>query len=107
MKFISDRVAVMYLGRIVETGPRAAIFDQPRHPYSRALIEAVPIPDPLLRRERQRLQGEPPSPIAPPPGCRFHPRCPRVMDICRQSAPPAVAIATDHQVLCHLYPSKE
>jgi len=103
LKFISDRVAVMYLGKVVETGRVGSIFDKPAHPYTQALFEAVPVPNPLLRKNRQRLKGEPPSPIAPPPGCRFHPRCARAMDICERVEPVQIEIDPQHRVLCHLY----
>lgn len=103
LKFISDRVAVMYLGKVVETGPVASIFDKPAHPYTRALFDAVPVPNPLLRKKRHRLKGEPPSPISPPSGCRFHPRCPRVMDICERVEPAQFEVDPQHRTLCHLY----
>jgi len=103
LKFISDRVAVMYLGKVVETGPVGSIFHNPAHPYTQALFDAVPVPNPLLRKKRKRLKGEPPSPISPPPGCRFHPRCPRVTDICERIEPAQVQIESRHRVLCHLY----
>src|SRR5262249_51464777 len=75
VEHLADRVAIMYLGRIVEQGPRAAVYGNPRHPYTRALLSAVPVPDPTRKGERQQLRGEPPSPVSPPPGCAFHPRC--------------------------------
>ncbi len=84
---IADEVMVMYLGRPVEEGPAEALFREPRHPYTRALFSATPVADPGRRRARIRLEGEPPSPLAPPPGCPFHPRCPLVVDRCRQSYP--------------------
>lgn len=103
LKFISDRVAVMYLGKVVETGLVASIFDKPAHPYTRALFEAVPIPNPLLRKNRKRLKGEPASSISPPSGCRFHPRCPLAMDICKRVEPPQIEIGPQHHVRCLLY----
>ena len=103
VKFISDRVAVMYLGKLVEVGPAKAVFAAPRHPYTRALIDAVPVPDPAARNRRQPMKGEPPSPIAPPSGCRFHPRCPHAMPICKETAPPLLMDADGHRVACHLY----
>jgi oligopeptide transport system ATP-binding protein len=103
VKFISDRVAVMYLGQVVEIGGVDTIFESPAHPYTQALIEAVPVPNPLARKQRHRLKGEPPSPISPPPGCRFHPRCAQAIDICRCAEPVQTQIDADHQVLCHLY----
>ena len=98
--FIADRVAVMYLGRIVELAPRAALFAAPRHPYTRALRAAAPEPG-RRRARRAALRGEAPSPIAPPPGCAFHPRCPKAEDICRRVAPPLVAAGPDRAVACH------
>lgn len=103
VKFISDRVAVMYLGKVVEMGPVKEIFEAPKHPYTRALIEAVPIPNPDLRCQRKPMKGEPPSPISPPSGCRFHPRCPKVMDICRKIEPHLLLSESGHGVSCYLY----
>jgi len=99
---IADRVAVMYLGRVVETGTREEIFFDPRHPYTQALLSAVPEPIPGGRRERQMLTGDVPNPAKPPPGCGFHPRCPMVMDICRKVAPETRAISPSHSAACHL-----
>ncbi|WP_345491912.1 oligopeptide/dipeptide ABC transporter ATP-binding protein [Streptomyces roseoviridis] len=89
VKRVCDRVAVMYLGRIVETGPKDRVYADPAHPYTRALLSAVPLPDPVAERARERitLLGDPPSPAAPPPGCAFHPRCPKARDVCRTEAP--------------------
>jgi oligopeptide transport system ATP-binding protein len=91
VKHISDRIAVMYLGRIVELGPAAQVFERPLHPYTRALVSAVPVPDPVAARQRQRerilLTGDPLSPLNPPAGCAFHPRCPYVQDKCRATLP--------------------
>jgi len=86
---ICDRIAVMYLGRLVELAPAEALIRQPRHPYTRALLSAVPVPDPGHQRSRELLAGELPSALDPPAGCPFHPRCPEVMDICRSEFPPA------------------
>jgi oligopeptide transport system ATP-binding protein len=90
VKHISDRIAVMYLGRIVELGPAAQVFEKPLQPYTKALVSAVPIPDPERERTRQRiiLAGDPPSPMNPPEGCPFHPRCPYAIAECRQIVPP-------------------
>jgi oligopeptide/dipeptide ABC transporter ATP-binding protein len=99
---VADRVAVMYLGRIVETAPTQVLFSQPRHPYTRALLAAVPVADPAQRgRSRERLQGEPPSPVDPPSGCTFHPRCPRADDRCRTSSPALWRYADGAAVACH------
>jgi oligopeptide transport system ATP-binding protein len=102
VRHISDRVAVMYLGKIVELGPAEDVIDRPRHPYTRALVSAIPIPDPALERGRRRivLAGEPPSPIRPPAGCAFHPRCPYAVDRCREAVPPLVAAGTGRQAAC-------
>lgn len=100
---VSDRVAVMYLGQVVELAERAELFSHPLHPYTEALLASSAVPDPHLKRRRVQLQGEVPSPIAPPPGCRFHTRCPRVMEICRHESPGMIPIAGNHQVACHLY----
>ena len=88
VKHIADRIAVMYLGRIVETGPADAIFADPRHPYTRALLSAIPVASPNARRERRILEGDVPSPIDPPPGCHLHPRCPYAGELCRRERPP-------------------
>ena len=100
VEHISDRVAVMYLGKIVEMAPRDVIFKNPLHMYTQALISAIPIPDPKLERERMLLEGEVPSPLNPPSGCRFHPRCPIVMDICSQREPAFEEVSPDHWVAC-------
>jgi peptide/nickel transport system ATP-binding protein/oligopeptide transport system ATP-binding protein len=108
VQHISHRVAVMYLGRIVEIAPRDALFAAPRHPYTEALLDSVPIPDPALRRDKDVLAGEVPSPMRPPPGCHFHTRCPLVQPRCRLEAPVMVEAATDHHVACHVRaPAKE
>ncbi|HTW50383.1 MAG TPA: dipeptide ABC transporter ATP-binding protein [Stellaceae bacterium] len=102
VEHISHRVAVMYLGRIVEYADKKTLFTQPRHPYTQALLSAVPVPNPKLRREKRLLQGDVPSPVNPPPGCTFHTRCPYAEARCRQEAPTLSEIAPDHGVSCHL-----
>jgi oligopeptide/dipeptide ABC transporter ATP-binding protein len=87
VEHVSDTLAIMYLGRIVEKGPVDAIYSRPAHPYTRALLEAIPAPDPRRRHTTVPLQGEAPSPVSPPPGCPFHPRCPFAIDACRDSVP--------------------
>ncbi|MEI9984873.1 MAG: oligopeptide/dipeptide ABC transporter ATP-binding protein, partial [Aliidongia sp.] len=104
VRHIADRVAVMYLGRIVETAPVAALFAAPRHPYTRALLSAVPVPDPAARPVRTTLAGEPPSPIEVPTGCRFHPRCPHAVERCRREDPLLVEDQAGHGTACHLWP---
>ena len=108
VRYISDDVAVMYLGKIVEISETEELFENPTHPYTQALLSAVPEPDPEMKKLRKRiiLQGEPPSPINPPPGCRFHPRCPYVMDICRKEEPPIIEIKPRHKVWCWLHAKK-
>ncbi len=98
----SDRIGIMYLGKIVELGPTEDVVKQPKHPYTKALISVVPTPDPEMRRDKIILKGERPDPANIPPGCRFHPRCPFVMDICRKEAPKAVFVSEGHWVSCHL-----
>jgi oligopeptide/dipeptide ABC transporter ATP-binding protein len=100
--YFADRIAVMYLGRIVEIGPTRAVLKDPQHPYTRALLSVVPIPNPRLRRERIILQGETPNPINVPAGCRFHPRCPAVFDRCSQVDPPLVRLDDSHEAACLL-----
>jgi oligopeptide/dipeptide ABC transporter ATP-binding protein len=101
VRHICHRIAVMYLGRVVETAPREELFARPLHPYTRALISAVPVPDPSVRRRRIILNGEPPSPIDPPNGCRFHPRCPSARAICADAAPSVRTAESGHTVICH------
>jgi oligopeptide transport system ATP-binding protein len=103
IRHVSHRVAVMYLGEIVETAPVAALFEGPKHPYTVALLSAVPLPDPRRKRRRILLTGDVPSPLHPPTGCRFHPRCPERMAICPQEAPLTREIAPGHRVACHLH----
>jgi oligopeptide/dipeptide ABC transporter ATP-binding protein len=100
---VSDRVAVMYLGRIVETGPSRRILSAPAHPYTRALLAAVPRLEGPGATPRQRLAGDLPSPLRPPPGCRFHTRCPEAREICRRVSPEPVQLAPGHVVACHLH----
>jgi oligopeptide/dipeptide ABC transporter ATP-binding protein len=100
VEHISDRVAVMYLGKMVELTTREDLFRQPLHPYTQALMSAIPIPDPELKRERIILQGDVPSPLNPPTGCRFHPRCPVVMDQCSREEPIFHEASLDHKVAC-------
>jgi oligopeptide transport system ATP-binding protein len=100
---VATRVAVMYLGKLVEVGPSGAVLATPRHPYTQSLLSAVPIPDPAVERSRERivLRGELPSPISPPGGCRFHTRCPYAMEVCRTIEPPLLT-SGDSAVACHL-----
>jgi oligopeptide/dipeptide ABC transporter ATP-binding protein len=102
VKHISDRVAIMYLGKVVETADAQAIYRQPRHPYTCSLISAIPVPDPHRKVQRQILTGDVPSPINPPSGCHFHPRCPEVMAQCSTEAPEMIAVDSDHYSACHL-----
>jgi oligopeptide/dipeptide ABC transporter ATP-binding protein len=101
IRHISDRVAVMYVGKIVETGPAAAMFDKPLHPYTKALLAAVPEADPTKPAPRLTLQGEVSTPIDPPPGCRLCGRCPRESAVCAEIAPPLVDVGDGRQVACH------
>jgi oligopeptide/dipeptide ABC transporter ATP-binding protein len=101
VEHISDRVAVMYLGRIVELASDQALYENPVHPYTQALLSAVPVPDPDIRKQRIILEGDVPSPIHPPTGCAFHPRCPAKRERCSRERPELVNLGNDHYVACH------
>ena len=101
VKYIADRILVMYLGKLVESGPVEPVFEQPLHPYTQALLSAIPEADPSVRQKHLLLEGEVPSPINPPAGCRFHSRCPMVESICREKEP-ELRILGQRQVACHL-----
>jgi len=103
VSYLAERIAVMYLGRIVEQGPVSEVLDRPRHPYTQALLSAVPSIDQAGERKVIRLQGDMPSPSNPPQGCHFHPRCPQAMAVCRESYPPVSEIGADHRLRCHLF----
>lgn len=103
VKHISDRVGVMYLGRMVELTDKDKLYDDPKHPYTQALLSAVPTPDPDEKRERVILEGDVPSPSNPPAGCAFHTRCPQAMDICKTVRPQFEEIEDNHFAACHLY----
>ncbi len=103
VEHIADRIAVMYLGKIVESAPYKDIYTNPAHPYTRALLSSIPLPDPRVRQKQTILKGDVPSPQNPPLGCAFHPRCPNAMDICAQSSPELKFINPNHQVTCHLH----
>ncbi len=103
VEHISDRVGVMYLGSFVEMADKYALYSKPMHPYTKALLSAVPIPNPRLKRDRIILEGSIPSALSPPPGCKFHTRCNKCMDICKSVAPMRTDIDKKHYVYCHLY----
>lgn len=106
-RHMCDRIGIMYLGKIMELGTSDQIVYEPLHPYTKALIDAVPVPDPTERRGDIVIKGEIPSPINPPPGCRFHTRCPQYIgEICRKKAPPLINVGKGHYVACHLYSEK-
>jgi peptide/nickel transport system ATP-binding protein/oligopeptide transport system ATP-binding protein len=102
VEHISDRVAVMYLGKIVELTDRATFYRDPQHPYTQALMSAIPVPNPALKRRRVVLAGDVPSPLRPPPGCRFHTRCPVSFDRCKVEEPPLIDLGGNHHAACHL-----
>jgi oligopeptide/dipeptide ABC transporter ATP-binding protein len=105
VEHISHRVAIMYLGKIAEIADRDEIYANPRHPYTRALLSAIPTIDAATRVDRIKLPGEAPSPLNPPPGCGFHPRCPYAKDICKTVEPPLIAGRGGHAVACHVFPA--
>jgi oligopeptide/dipeptide ABC transporter ATP-binding protein len=100
---IADRVAVMYLGKIVELARTSELYERPLHPYSIALFSAIPVPDPTVQRKRVMLTGEVPSPVNPPSGCRFHPRCDSAMQVCQTQEPKLIDVGNEHFVACHLF----
>jgi len=106
VKHISDRIAVMYLGKVVEVAPTEELFSNPQHPYTEALLSAVPIPNPGMRRERIILPGDVPSPVNPPKGCRFHTRCLYAQESCRVDEPPLIDVGGGHYVACPPQPFK-
>lgn len=103
VEHICDRVAVMYLGKIMEMGSYQAVYTQPKHPYTRALLSAIPVPDPKSSKKRIVLKGDVPSPINPPPGCTFHPRCAQRMAVCDKNPPTLKDLGGNHEVACYLY----
>jgi peptide/nickel transport system ATP-binding protein len=103
VKHMSDRIGVMYLGNMAEIADRKNLYSQPLHPYSKALISAIPIPDPRRKKERIVLKGDVPSPFNPPSGCPFHPRCPEARPECSQLKPALKEVKPGHKVACHLY----
>ena len=103
VEHICDRIAVMYLGKVVETAAYNSVYADPKHPYTRALLSAIPVADPRVKKERMILKGDVPSPIKPPSGCTFHPRCPHRMDVCDKKVPMLKDIGDSHSVACYLY----
>jgi oligopeptide/dipeptide ABC transporter ATP-binding protein len=103
VEHICDRIAVMYLGKIVESGSYKDLYDDPKHPYTQALLSAIPKPDPRMKKDRIILEGDVPSPIKPPAGCAFHPRCRHRMEACDREVPRLKDLGGNHQVACHLY----
>ena len=106
VEHISDRVGVMYLGNFVEVGSKESLYKAPTHPYTQALLSAVPVPDPTAKKDRVILEGNIPSPLNPPTGCKFHTRCPKCMEICKKEAPVKTQLTDDHYVYCHLAAQK-
>ena len=104
MEYISDVVGVMYLGNLVEMASKEELFKKPMHPYTKALLSAVPIPNPDIKMNRTILEGDIPSPSNPPSGCKFHTRCPNAMEICKTQVPVYKDYGNNHKVACHLYP---
>jgi oligopeptide transport system ATP-binding protein len=102
VEHISDRIVVMYLGKVVEVAERMELYRNPQHPYTQALMSAIPVPNPDLKRERTILTGDVPSPLNPPSGCPFHPRCPVAIDICSRVVPPLIDLGGEHLAACHL-----
>ena len=107
VEHISDRVGVMYLGNFVEEGDKYSLYQNPLHPYTQALLSAVPIPDPKAKKDRIILEGNIPSALNPPSGCKFHTRCPKCMERCKTEAPQKYQVDDDHFVYCHLYDTEE
>ncbi len=103
VKHISDRVGVMYLGKMVELADKNVLYEQPKHPYTQALLSAVPVPDPDVKSERVLLTGDVPSPSNPPSGCTFHTRCPSCMEICKTEVPVWREVDSNQYAACHLY----
>jgi peptide/nickel transport system ATP-binding protein len=103
IRYVSDRIAVMYLGKLVEIGSRDAVYGHPAHPYTAALIQAIPVPDPAVERTKKvvPLSGELPSALSPPTGCRFRTRCPRAQELCAEAEPPLRAFGPGHEAACH------
>ncbi len=106
VEHISDRVGVMYLGNFVEVGSKESLYKNPTHPYTQALLSAVPVPDPTAKKDRVILEGNIPSPLNPPTGCKFHTRCPKCMEICKKEVPVKTQLTDDHYVYCHLMSQK-